>query len=71
MDWCEENYEYSPYVAEFWNTLSNFWILFFGAFGAVHAFRHQSEKYFSLTYFGLFIVGIGSFLFHCTLKWET
>jgi len=26
IDWCEDNYQLSPYVAEFWNALSSFFL---------------------------------------------
>ncbi|KRX03751.1 hypothetical protein PPERSA_04259 [Pseudocohnilembus persalinus] len=70
VDWCEENYTTSFYIAEFWNTISNLVIMFFGLFGIYTSIRCKTEIHFILAYFFLFIVGIGSFIFHCTLTWE-
>jgi len=71
-DWCEANYEVTRFVAEFWNTLSSLPISAFGLFGIW--FTLQSQRTFKWSflsaYFGLFVVGLGSALFHGTLLFE-
>ena len=29
IDWCEENYERTPYLAEFWNSISSLFLFLF------------------------------------------
>jgi dihydroceramidase len=33
LDWCEENYIVSYFIAEFWNTLTNIVIIFTASLG--------------------------------------
>jgi len=79
IDWCEPNYQHSHYIAETWNTLSNL-IYIIGAF----IFLLRVEKFYRtnnftrslrlprlyVEIFGVFMVGVGSFLFHMTLLRE-
>ncbi|KAI9217256.1 ceramidase [Blastocladiella britannica] len=69
VDWCEDNFAVVAFIAEFVNTLSNFWYLVFSAFGMYNAIRYRYEKRFFYSYFMLFVVGIGSALFHGTLTY--
>lgn len=69
IQWCEKDYHVSPYVAEFWNTLSSLPIALFGLLGWIAAKKHaQAEMRFDLAFFGLFIVGLGSTAFHATMR---
>ncbi|CDZ97090.1 Alkaline ceramidase [Phaffia rhodozyma] len=117
IDWCEQNYHVTRYIAEFTNTLSKFvfnpfryltpsfdpltafdlkpkdlltiWSLFgsffcsrscfqhnsipfvsMAAYGFVHVLKQGMAPRLSLAYAGMGLVGVGSFLFHATLKWE-
>jgi dihydroceramidase len=63
VDWCEPNYVYSAYVAEWWNTLSSLGIVSFGLFGWWKANRPR----LAFGYLLLAIVGLGSAAFHGTL----
>ncbi|SAM07006.1 hypothetical protein [Absidia glauca] len=69
VDWCEENYKHSFYIAEFWNTLSSFAMIGLGTFGI---FMHHRSLGWRLSngYFMIVVVGVGSVLFHGTLQYE-
>ncbi len=69
MDWCESNYAFTPYVAEFMNTISSIPIILYGVYGWWMSRRFAlNESRFSTSFFGLAMVGIGSTLFHATLR---
>lgn len=69
-DWCEENYKYTPYVAEFFNTLTSFSVALAGVLFTRLSVRHQYGVSFLLAGIGLAVVGIGSIAFHGTLLRE-
>jgi len=71
IDWCEENYYVTKYIAEFWNTLSNGIFILFALVGIWFVRKYHYEKRYFWAYFGLLCVGIGSWLFHMTLKYQT
>ncbi|XP_074597322.1 alkaline ceramidase [Brevipalpus obovatus] len=70
LDWCEKNYEINYYVAEFWNTLSNFTFIIqpLMAYYRLHRLKLPFLYYCPLFY--LSFVGMGSLFFHMTLKYE-
>lgn len=70
IDWCEENYVVSPYVAEALNTVTNAGFIALATYAIVMCVRHKLEKRFILTACGFLLVGIGSWLFHMTLQYE-
>ncbi|KAI8896590.1 ceramidase, partial [Globomyces pollinis-pini] len=67
MDWCEENYIVSFYIAEWWNTLTNLNYMVLALIGLWSARKTKSELRCYLPYIGLFVIGVGSWLFHMTL----
>ncbi|CAG5115483.1 unnamed protein product [Candidula unifasciata] len=69
LDWCEENYVISYYVAEFWNTLSNAVMIFAPLVMVYVGYKENHEKRFIYSFLALSVVGIGSWLFHMTLKY--
>jgi dihydroceramidase len=69
VDWCEENYRYSPYICELFNTLSSFALVFAGGLGWwLH--RTLLEPRFRVALLALGVVGVGSVAFHATLRFE-
>jgi dihydroceramidase len=69
VDWCELNYEHTPYLCEFFNTLSSLALVVAGAVGAfLH--RRVLEARFLLAFAAVSIVGLGSIAFHATLRFE-
>jgi len=70
IDWCESNYVVSPYIAEFWNTVSSLYISAISMFGFYLAYKQKAEKRLYLSWIGLWVVGIGSALFHATLLYS-
>lgn len=72
LDWCEENL-FSPlwFVAEFFNSISNFGMFALGLYGAYRSYKQSLATRFIVSYLCLAVVGIGSFLFHATLLFES
>lgn len=70
LDWCEENYVVTPYIAEFWNTVSNVVMIVPPLLNGLYYWRIGLELRYVYLNFALFVVGIGSWLFHMTLKYE-
>lgn len=70
LDWCEENYVVSHYVAEWSNTFTNT-IFILSALYTIHCVvRNRFETRFLLIGFTYCLVGVGSWLFHMTLKYR-
>ncbi|KAH8554796.1 ceramidase [Umbelopsis sp. PMI_123] len=69
VDWCEENYTHSYYVAEWWNSISSVAMIVQGLLGM---YLHQNTlgNKITFSYFLTVIVGIGSTMFHATLLHE-
>lgn len=70
IDWCEENYVVSFFIAEFINTLSNSFFILLAVYAMWSSIKNRFELRFTLISFGFALVGIGSWLFHMTLKYE-
>merc|ERR1719351_317302 len=70
LDWCEENYVYNYYFAEFWNTTSNLAMILPSIFGCFYFYKLKLESRFILSSLCLLAVGIGSWMFHMTLWFE-
>ena len=67
VDWCEANYVHTPYVAELFNTLSSLAMVLAGALGLIlHA--RVLERRILVAFAALMGVGVGSVLFHATLR---
>jgi dihydroceramidase len=70
IEWCEQNYEYSPYIAEFWNSVSSLIIAGAGFVGCLFALKFLYRVQLLLAYFAIMVVGLGSVAFHATLtRW--
>ena len=67
-EWCEKNYVYSSYIAEFFNTVSNIPGILLALIGLVNALRQWFEKRFSVLHISNMILAIGSMLYHATLQ---
>ncbi|XP_021341036.1 alkaline ceramidase 3-like isoform X3 [Mizuhopecten yessoensis] len=70
IDWCEENYRITPYIAEFWNTISNFiFIIPTFAVLAIAVIQNHESRY-KWCHVGVTSVGFGSWCFHMTLLYS-
>ncbi|PPD74060.1 hypothetical protein GOBAR_DD29013 [Gossypium barbadense] len=67
-EWCEKNYVYSSYIAEFFNTISNVPCILLALIGLINALRQRFEKRFSVLHVSNMILAIGSMLYHATLQ---
>eukprot|EP01062_Namystynia_karyoxenos_P074304 TRINITY_DN71187_c0_g1_i1.p1 TRINITY_DN71187_c0_g1~~TRINITY_DN71187_c0_g1_i1.p1 ORF type:complete len:276 (+),score=62.94 TRINITY_DN71187_c0_g1_i1:85-912(+) len=66
-DWCEPNYRVTPYVAEFWNTLSSVPIVIGAVIFIRVAYRLRYESRFYGGGAAVAVIGAGSVAFHGTL----
>ncbi|QRV78430.1 alkaline ceramidase [Ceratobasidium sp. AG-Ba] len=73
IDWCEDNYTHTRYVAEWYNTISNIPFIALGLYGAFHSLKEipgpMRRWRFAAPHFGIACIGAGSFIFHATLNW--
>ncbi|XP_014511860.1 alkaline ceramidase-like [Vigna radiata var. radiata] len=67
-DCCEKNYEYSSYIAEFYNTISTIPTILLALVGLINAYRERFEKRFCVLYVTIMALAIGSMLYHATLQ---
>lgn len=67
-EWCEPNYLYSSYIAEFFNTISNVPAILLALVGLVIALGQRFEKRFSVLHISNMILAIGSAGYHATLQ---
>ncbi|VEU20844.1 DEKNAAC101652 [Brettanomyces naardenensis] len=70
LDFCEENYVVSSYAAEIINTLTNLIYVFFAFNLLLSTIRNKHGAIFILASLGLLAVGVGSWLYHMTLRYE-
>ena len=65
VNWCEEDYVVTRYIAEFWNSVSSLGIVANGLYGL---WSHPGcESRFKAAFLCIVVVGFGSFGFHATL----
>ena len=67
IDWCEENYATTVYVAEWWNTISNVGIVLSGCWGVCWCLRQRHERRFVVLAILITLIGLGSAAYHGTL----
>ena len=71
LDFCEPNYAISYYFAEFFNTLSSMPMIFQAILGLILTHRYATKEFrYKLCFMSLMLVGIGSSLFHASLKYH-
>ena len=70
LNWCETNYEVSYYIAEFWNTITNLSMIIPSLYGFIHCRRQGIEPKYTYNFLTLLVIGIGSWMFHMTLRFE-
>jgi len=70
LDWCEANYQFSPFVAEMANSFSNLITIFLGLYGGYVAWEQKLPTRYPLGFLGVAVIGIGSFAFHASLLYE-
>ena len=67
IDWCEENYTVTYYIAEFWNSVTNLAFIIPATVSLQRAIKDKLEIRYILAYALTVLIGIGSLAFHCTL----
>ncbi|KAI8494558.1 Alkaline ceramidase 3, partial [Branchiostoma belcheri] len=86
IDWCEENYVVTEYVAEFCkslsfyrevfpkirarNTISNLAMIIPPILAGIKAYQEKLETRYVVSFFSILVVGVGSWCFHMTLLYE-
>jgi hypothetical protein len=68
INWCESDYVHSDLIAEYWNTLTGIFL----CLSALLSYYNNYKKNLNVLYYAnslLFLVGIGTMLFHGTLMY--
>lgn len=69
IDFCEENYRFTPLVAELLNTVSSLPIVVIGlACWSLSPPRYRTWPRFLICWISFLVVGVGSMAFHATLR---
>lgn len=66
--WCEEKFKFTPWIAEFWNSITNIPFVLIGLIYLIRGHQQGLRKRHQLALFFVCMVGIGSFLFHSTMR---
>lgn len=70
IDWCEENYVFSYYIAKMVNSLTNLIFVVLALQHLYSAIKNRHGWLYIFTSLGFGLVGFGSFLFHMSLRYE-
>ncbi|EWC43978.1 hypothetical protein DRE_01330 [Drechslerella stenobrocha 248] len=70
INFCEEDYYITGYVAEVMNVITNSVYIWLSCKGAHDVFKYDHPRIFAVCFFSYGVVGIGSILFHGTLKYS-
>ncbi|KAJ9296498.1 hypothetical protein DTO271G3_5196 [Paecilomyces variotii] len=71
LNFCEEDYAITRYIAEFINTLSSLIYIVYGIYGLRRLSGKPGAAMRSLVYYGLMGVGVCSGAYHLSLKYHT
>jgi dihydroceramidase len=64
--WCEPDYYYHTYIAEFWNTISNVILLFLSLYGIY--WHYKLHKQIQKSYIICILIALGSAWYHATMS---
>jgi len=67
VDWCESNYTWNYYIAEFFNTITSLPAAFLALYGMYLTYKYGYDKRFYVVNLMVGLVGLGSAAFHGTL----
>jgi len=68
--WCERDYAVSPYVAEWWNSITSVFLIVLGVVGARLCMKYGIRRpRFYWAFMIIAITGVGSTMFHATNRY--
>lgn len=70
IDWCEDNYKYSDYICEYYNSLSNLLPIIYSIYVLYQSkFIKNKLNSYHISYILMILIYIGSFIFHASLTY--
>ena len=73
VNWCENDYAVTPYIAEFWNTVTSIFILFSALYWYIpnkKLYKNSNQQSAVKIFWSMIVVSIGTCLFHGTLLYK-